>query len=105
MYDLGLKQVKYIKYLGVLMGHVSSDRVYVVPLATALHRAKIITSLGLSLLHTVQLLKQWFLHFLSLVSRSYWPTQSSVLTFTDVYCLALGYEFVGVDHSNTESAS
>ena len=96
MYNLGFKRVSYIKYLGVLMGEVSSDRVYAVSLATALHRAKILSSLGLSLLHRVQLLKQRVLPVISLVSCSCWPTQSSGSALTDLYRLALGLDSWGL---------
>ena len=86
----------YIKYLGVLMGDVSLYRAYSVPLATALHRAKLISPLGLSLLHRVQMLKQWVLPVLGLVSHSYWPTPSTVSALTDVYRLAPGLDSWGL---------
>ena len=40
MHDFDFKRVSHVKYLGVLMGEVSSDKAYAVPLATAGHRAR-----------------------------------------------------------------
>ena len=58
MYDLGHQELSAIKYLGVLMGDVLTEQAYLVPMAAALHTARVVASLVPTTVHTAQLLKQ-----------------------------------------------
>ena len=44
MQDFGFQRVSQIKYLGVLMGQVASDKAYAIRLATAGHRARVVVT-------------------------------------------------------------
>ena len=68
MYDLGYQEVSAIKYFGVGMGNIAAERAFPVPMATTLHRAWNVASLGQTIVHEVHDLKQWVLPVLCLMS-------------------------------------
>ena len=86
---LGIPMKSSYKYLGILLGHVTSEQSFSVALNKALSRAYAMRSWGLSLLERVELLKLWILPLLVHPARAVCPDNNVCSTLQLVYNVAI----------------
>ena len=83
-----------------MMGNVTFDEAFSLPLAEAQWRASQLAGLQLCLRKRLLLLKTWILPTILLTARSYFPSEMSIKSLKLVYNTALGLDSWGVtlDH-------
>ena len=101
---MGISICNRVKCLGVMMGNVTSDEAFSLPLAEAQRRASQLAGLQLSLRERLLLLKTWILPTILLTARSYFPSEISIKSLKLVYNTALVLDSRGVtlDHISQE---
>ena len=65
-----------IKYLGTVLGHVSSEEAYAPTIARAMQRAEFMRTLPLTHQERVALFQEWVLPLLIFPARAYFPTDA-----------------------------
>ena len=78
-----------VKYLGILLGHVSSDEAYAPVIARAAMRAAFMLSLPLTFTERTTLLQEWVLPLFIFPARAYFPTATVVPQVAAIYRTAL----------------
>ena len=87
--SFGIHVNQKVRYLGVLVGHVSSDEAYAPLIARALHRAHFMRTLQLSHEERIALFQERVLPLLIFPARAYFPSDMVVAKVTKVYKVAL----------------
>ena len=96
---LGIPIVDSVKYVGVRMGNVTSNAVFVFPFGEAQRKASCFTTYGLSLKERILLLKTWILQCVP-TARAYFPSDITVRVVRHVYHTAPGVDSWGVTVRN-----
>ena len=92
----GLTMADSVRYLGVLIGHVTTAQAFAKALGEARRRASQLSLFPLTLLERVQLLKVWILPVLLLTARAYHASEQEERSLKTVYNTALGFDSWGV---------
>ena len=92
----GLTMADSVRYLGVLIGHVTTAQAFTRALGEAQRRASQLSLFPLTLLERVQLLKVWILPVLLLTARAYRASEQEERSLKTVYNTALGFDSWGV---------
>ena len=92
----GLTMADSVRYLGVLIGHVTTAQAFARALGEAQRRASQLSLFPLTLLERVQLLKVWILPVLLLTARAYRASEQEERSLKPVYNTALGFDSWGV---------
>ena len=85
-----------VRYLGVLIGHVTAAQAFARALGEAQRRASQLSPFPLTLLERVQLLKVWISPVLLLTARAYRASEQEERSLKMVYNTALGFDSWGV---------
>ena len=86
----GVQVVPRQRYLGVQLGHVSSEQAYAPALAKMKARAMFLRTLPLDQMEKAELYKIWVQPVVTLTARVYEPNQSVLSTMTMIFRMALG---------------
>ena len=78
-----------IRYLGIVLGHVSSEEAYTPTIARAMQRAEFMRTLPLTHHERVALFQEWVLPLLIFPARAYFPTHAVISQVSVVYKTAL----------------
>ena len=80
MAQSGLQHAKRVHYQGVQIGHVSTKEAFLGPMPTAFRKAQIATTVSLSVLEKISLLKIWILPTKLLAAGAYVADASSPIS-------------------------
>ena len=78
-----------IRYLGIVLGHVSCEEAYAPTIARAMQRAEFMRTLPLTHQERVALFQEWVLPLLIFPARAYFPTDAVISQVLAVYKTAL----------------
>ena len=87
--DTQLLIVSKLKYLGVWIGHITTEQAFVECLAIALKRAQLLRKLPLGLNERVLILKIWILPLLNFTARAYQPNDLVISQLRNIYWVGL----------------
>ena len=87
-FGIDLKKKK-VKYLGILLGHVTSEEAYAPVLARATLRAHFMSNLPLTQDEHVALFQEWVLPLFIFPGRGYFPRDQVVAKLSVIYKVAL----------------
>ena len=85
-----------VKYIGVLIGHVTPAKAFAAPLAEAFRRAKLASHLDLTIKERLVLLKTWVLPVLLLTARAYVADHTTSSDLTNIHNILLSFGSWGV---------
>ena len=87
--DTQLLIVSKLKYLGVWIGHITTEQAFAECLAIALKRAHFLRKLPLGLNERVRILKIWILPLLNFTARAYQPNDWVISQLRNIYLVGL----------------
>ena len=90
--NCGLPITTCVRYLGVLIGHVTVVEAFSKALGEAQRRASQLSLLPLTLIERVQLMKVWILPVLLLTARAYRATKQEEQSLKAVYNTTLKFD-------------
>ena len=96
MQDSGLRHETKVRYLGVQMGHVSIKEAFVGALREAYRRARIASTMALSIPEKITLLKTWILPTLLLTARAYVANRLVVSAPNYAYNILFSFDSRGI---------
>ena len=96
LHSFGIPIKDRVKYLGILIRHVTSDEAYAPLIARALKRATFMKQLPLNLPERVALLQEWVLPLFIFPARAYFPTDEVVSKLNVIYRTALNISSWGL---------
>ena len=87
--SFGIEIKDRVKYLGILLGHVTSEEAYAPIMARASAKAHFMSHLQLTLDERVALFQEWVLPLFIFPARAYFPTDSVVAKLATIYKVGL----------------